>query len=397
MSIIKIRPRYIKHVNNDLLDIYARLNDLSAELQSLQYSIDWEIRSRKGIDSRLNDSNHDLKELASSLRQLYSMIDYSIDNYIRTENYLTRKINFTLNQSKSPSNGLQAGNGNTNRGKHPDAIDRILNFFDSINKSMSKGDALLVGSQLASVVTSSFFSRGLMVHYRNGKPSFLRKVLGNYEFKVTVDRSWRNNSRYSNKIANKIHRFMTMTPRNGMERAIKSFLNTYKDPGSLLKHLAGFPKNSPSIMKGIDLSNSFQSRIKTGTKDVAEKIANARGFTSVAKKIPIVGAGISITANFSEFSKDSNKDLNIGEKTGRFFSGIVSDAGAIAVGAKIGAVAGGIGGPVGVVVGGAVGGLIGAAGSILLEDEVKDVGEKIGGAIQEGLTKTFSSIESWFS
>jgi hypothetical protein len=65
---------------------------------------------------------------------------------------------------------------------------------------------------------------------------------------------------------------------------------------------------------------------------------------------------------------------------------------------------GSLGGPVGIVVGGAVGALVGGVGSIVFEDQIKAVGEKFGGAVEEGIkdigagiNNTFKSVGSWFN
>ena len=65
---------------------------------------------------------------------------------------------------------------------------------------------------------------------------------------------------------------------------------------------------------------------------------------------------------------------------------------------------GSLGGPVGIVVGGAVGALVGGVGSIVFEDQIKNVGEKLGGAVEKGIkdigagiNNTFKSVGSWFN
>ena len=85
-------------------------------------------------------------------------------------------------------------------------------------------------------------------------------------------------------------------------------------------------------------------------------------------------------------------------------AGITADVVAISAGAKVGAMIGSLGGPVGIVVGGAVGALVGGVGSIVFEDQIKDVGEKLGGAVEkglkgigEGINNTFKSVASWFN
>lgn len=145
-------------------------------------------------------------------------------------------------------------------------------------------------------------------------------------------------------------------------------------------------------MKASTLTKAFEKRITLGAKEVARTVAEAKGFTKVGKRIPLVGSLISVAAGFGELVNPENAGKTRVEKIGRATASIAGDFGAIAVGAKAGAMIGSLGGPLGVVIGGAVGGLAGGFASTMLGDEIKDLGEK--GA--NGAVNIYKSVKSWF-
>lgn len=286
-------------------------------------------------------------------------------------------------------------------------VHKVLSYFKTINDGLSAGDIALVGSQVLSVATSTFLMRNLKINYVGGKPTVGQRFRGQYKFTVTAKPSWTSRTGYSSKIANYIHKFTQTTPTNPLLKRVHSFVSSYRGPAALLKHAAGFSKNVNAAMHGTTLMGRFHERITIGSKEVAQNLAKSKGFTSVAKRIPILSTVISVGANATEFVDPKNASLSNAEKFGRFGAGVGADIVAIAGGAKVGAMIGSVGGPVGVVVGGAVGGLVGGIVSSKFGDQIKDVGQKvagfaedvgkkIGGAVEDFGKSVFKSVSSWF-
>ncbi|MEH7181027.1 hypothetical protein [Neobacillus vireti] len=388
MPPIKIQTEYIKQTSASIGHMAQKVSEVSDGLSALKHSVDHEIMNRGNLRSRFNAAITSSHQLETKLRDLNRFIAQSMDKYCQTETELTKKSESALNLESKKS-----------------TIASILDVFDYINGKLSVGDAALVGTQLFTIALSTTISRKLKINYIGGKPKFWKKIKGDYKFTVGAHSTWksRGRGRYDSKLARAIYNFSKSSPSNPIVKKLHKLAASYDNPSAILKHAAGFPKNLNQL-KGDTLSNTFQKRITTGTKEIAEHIFDAKGLTKVAKKVPVAGWVISLAANGAEFVDPDNANKTIGEKTGRAAAGITADIIAISAGAKAGALIGSLGGPVGIVVGGAVGALAGGVGSIVYGDQIKDVGEKFGGAIEEGIkdlgagiNNTFKSVGSWFN
>lgn len=388
MSPIRIQTDYVKQTGASIGPMSQKVSEVSDALSTLRYSIDHEIMNRGNLRSRFNAAITTSHQLETRIRDLNRFIAQSMDQYCRTESELTKKSETALNLESKKS-----------------TIASILNAFDYINGKLSVGDAALVGTQLFTIALSAGISRKLKINYIGGKPTFWKKIKGDYKFTVGAHPSWksRGRGRYDSKLARAIYNFSKSSPTNPVVKQLQKIAASYNNPSALLKHAAGYPKNL-NLLKADTLSGTFQKRISTGTKEIAEHIIDAKGWTKVARKVPFVGWGISIAANSAEFVDPDNKGKTGGEITGRAVAGLTADIVAISGGAKIGAMIGSVGGPAGIVVGAGVGALVGGVGSIVFGDQIKDVGEKVGGAIEEGIkdigagiNNTFKSVGSWFN
>ncbi|MFJ7829329.1 ribonuclease YeeF family protein [Peribacillus sp. NPDC097284] len=280
--------------------------------------------------------------------------------------------------------------------------------FAYINGKMSFGDNVLVGYQAVSSMSTMFLSKKLSIHYFGSKPTLWQKLKGNYEFSVKADPSWTSKGKHSSKVSKWLLDFSRSTPTNPVMQKLQKFAASYTSPSHMLKHLAGFPKNFERST-GKDLVKGTTERIKTnGTTGLLSKAAGARGLTSAAKRIPLVGIPISAASNLGEFANPENSNKSFSENAGRFAFGFTTDMVAIGSGAKIGATIGSIGGPVGIVIGGAVGGLAGGVVSSTFGDQIKDVGGKVGkvtgkvikksGALVDDIGSNIkNSVSSWFN
>ena len=388
MPPIKIQTDYVKQTGASIGPMSQKVSEVSTGLSVLRYSIDHEIMNRGNLRSRFNAAITSANQLETRIKNLDRFIAQSMDQYCRTETELTKKSESALTPESKES-----------------TIASILNVFNYINGKLSLGDTALIGTQIFTIALSAGISRKLKINYIGGKPRFWKKIKGDYKFTVGAHPSWksRGRGRYDSKLARAIYNFSKSSPTNPIVKQLHKLAASYNNPSALLKHAAGFPKNL-NLLKADTLSGTFQKRITTGTKEIAEHIIDAKGWTKVAKKVPLVGWGISIAANSAEFVDPDNAGKTGGEKTGRAVAGLTADFVAISGGAKVGAMIGSLGGPVGIVVGGAVGALVGGVGSIVFEDQIKAGGEKLGGAIEEGIkdigagiNNTFKSVGSWFN
>jgi hypothetical protein len=385
---IRIQTEYVKQTSASIGPMSQMVSEVSNGLSALRYSINHEIMNRGNLRSRFNSAISTTHQLETRLRNLDRFIAQSMYQYCRTETELTKKSESSITSESKKS-----------------TIASILNVFNYINGKLSIGDAALVGTQLFTIALTAGLSRRLKINYIGGMPSLLQKIKGDYKFSVGSHPSWksRGRGRYDSKLARAIYNFSKSSPTNPVVKPLHKVAATYNNPSALIKHAAGFPKNL-NLLKADTLSGTFQKRITTGTKEIAEHLIDAKGWTKAAKKIPLVGWGISLAANTAEFVNPDNAGKTGGEITGRAAAGVAADFVAIGAGAKVGAMIGSVGGPVGIVVGGAVGALVGGVGSIVFEDQIKDVGEKLGGAVEKGINdigaginNTFKSVGSWFN
>lgn len=388
MPPIRIQTDYVKQTGASIGPMSQKVSEVSDGLSALRYSIDHEIMNRGNLRSRFDAAITSANQLETRIRNLDRFIAQSMDQYCRTETELTKKSESAITPESKKS-----------------TIASILNVFNYINGKLSLGDAALVGTQLFTIALSTGISRKLKINYIGGKPTFWKKIKGDYKFTVGAHSSWksRGRGRYDSKLARAIYNFSKSNPTNPIAKQLHKVVASYHNPSALIKHAAGFPKNL-NLLKADTLSGTFQKRITTGTKEITEHLIDAKGWTKVAKKVPMAGMVISVAANAAEIWDPDNADKTRGERLGRTFAGISSDLVAIGAGAKVGAMIGSVGGPVGIVVGGAVGALVGGVGSIVFEDKIKDVGEKLGGAVEtgikdigDGINNTFKSVGSWFN
>lgn len=409
MSRITIKPSQVMGISPQLGSVASKLSQVEGGVASVRNSIDYRILARTSARPQLNEASQSIEQLEAKVRKLQSFLNLSVSRYSSTERYLNGAF-MTMEAARSMNPATQPSGKKTVESSSKDTsslVHKILSYFDSVNKGLSMGDIALVGSQLLSVATSSFLMRNLTINYPDGKPTKWQRFRGQYKFTVTANPSWTSRTGYSSKIAKYIHDFSRSTPTNPISKMAHSFVSSYRGPAALLKHAAGFSKNVNAAMHGSTLMGRFYERITIGSKEVAQNLAKAKGFTSVAKRIPILSTVISVGANATEFVDPKNANLSTTEKFGRFGAGVGADILAIAGGAKVGAMIGSFGGPVGIVVGGAVGGLVGGIVSSKFGDQIKDVGEKVagfaedvgkkvGGAVEDFGKSVFKSVGSWF-
>lgn len=400
MQSIKFKGGFVHSLNPEVKQLASKVGIIQDDVYQVKGSLDARISGRRSIGANLAKAGNSISRLEQRLNELYGFINRSVEGYTTAENSVNKKAESLVvswnrafgaehctkemlhQRSKPKGEGLD---------KKSSSIYDILKYFEAMNQKMSLFDIALIGSQTTGVGAALAISRRLDIDYIDGRPSLWQRLKGGYKFSVSADASWTSKGRYSSKTAKLIHDFSKSTPSNLIAKQLHKFVTSYTSPASLLKHAAGFPKNA-TMMKASTLTKAFEKRITLGAKEVARTVAEAKGFTTVGKRIPLVGSLISVAAGFGELVNPENAGKTRVEKIGRATASIAGDLGAIAVGAKAGAMIGSLGGPLGVVVGGAVGGLVGGVASTMLGDEIKDLGEK--GA--NGVGNVYKSVKSWF-
>ncbi|WP_148357615.1 ribonuclease YeeF family protein [Peribacillus simplex] len=406
----------IKSITTELVDETNNAIDLVSDIVSVQRLNDQQFhshiqRANKEIDQTIEDlGNFDrtqtkeldsveqdiqlMKSYISEIQAMFRSGELSVEKYNAEQ--LKEKPNFEKLESQLTKTRLMAiGNVFTSP-------------FDPINQQMSMGDTILAGYQAASTIGILASTRKLQVHYFGKTPSLWQKIKGKYEFTVKTDPSWTSKGKHSDKLAKWLLNF-ARSPilTNPVMRTLQSSIKSYQSPAHLYKHLAGFPKNFDRV-SGMEFMKGNQARMSTGTKEVIGKTITKSGLAKVGMRIPGVGTGISVVANFGELFTTENKNKSTAEKIGRFTGGFAADMLTIAAGAKIGATIGSVGGPVGIIVGGSVGALAGGIASSKVGDIAKDFGgkvgkevdkttRKIGSAITEAGGKLKKSISSWYN
>lgn len=270
-------------------------------------------------------------------------------------------------------------------------LDVITNFFSKINQALTFSDNVM--TTLKAGFAAAFGATGFLTD----NPLLKVNIKPGNKFTLTAGNSWKASSRYSNPIANAIHKIQKApAPTNFFGRQLSNFLKSYDNPSSVMKHFLGFKKNVTSAVRADTLSQYTTARAKYGTKELLSDLTAKAGFSKVSKAIPFVGSGVVIASNFSEITKPENADKTMTDRVARFSAGTVMDLGAAAAGAKIGGTLGAALGPVGIVAGGAVGAVAGTILSSKLKEPVTDIVGKTVNKIEEGVGKAFKSIGSWF-
>lgn len=400
MQSIKFKGGFIQDLNPETKRLASKVGVIQNGLNQVKGSLDARISGRHSIGANLIKAESSISRLEQRLNELYGFLNRSIEGYSTAENSVKRKAlslavswnrSFGAQQYNRPLVPQRSKSKSETFDQKSSSIYDILKYFDAINQKISLFDIALIGSQAAGVGTALAISRRLDIDYLDGRPSLWQRLKGGYKFSISADASWTSKGRYSSKTAKLIYDFSKSSPSNIIAKQLHKFVTSYTSPASLLKHAAGFPKNA-TVMKASTLTKAFEKRITLGAKEVARTVAEAKGFTKVGKRIPLVGSLISVAAGFGELVNPENAGKTRVEKIGRATASIAGDFGAIAVGAKAGAMIGSLGGPLGVVIGGAVGGLAGGFASTMLGDEIKDLGEK--GA--NGAVNIYKSVKSWF-
>lgn len=91
MAVIKVDMNNVRNENIDLLMFRNELNRIINELECLRAYVPYNVQSRRDIDLRLKKAKNQLFQVEQRIIDLYKMVNYSMDEYSKTEYELCRK------------------------------------------------------------------------------------------------------------------------------------------------------------------------------------------------------------------------------------------------------------------------------------------------------------------
>lgn len=92
MSKIDIKVDTVRSINKDVNELAKKVRTIKTGVASVQHGIDYQIRSRGGIDNQINKAVSDLNDLEHQLTRLYQFIETSMDLYIKTDDKVKSEI-----------------------------------------------------------------------------------------------------------------------------------------------------------------------------------------------------------------------------------------------------------------------------------------------------------------
>lgn len=229
---------------------------------------------------------------------------------------------------------------------------------------------------------------------------------GKGNFTVAVRSDWRQkNGKYASKMATLIHKALKTAGKLPGGYAAKLVSKYNNSPGRLLRELIGLKagttvKSYIGVLREsltfLDFKKDAAKQYKKFPIDVKatlKQFTTTEGVKKIVTKIPFAGILFSVVMNGGETISDKHKYKSDWEKGGRAAAGIGMDVGVAGLttgGAVIGSLI--CPGP-GTIIGGAIGAAAGITASIIMEDKVKEVGEKAGKWVGDQAKKIGDQVE----
>lgn len=91
MSLIDIKINTVRTVNKTVDNLANQVGDNANRVSSVRHAIDYQIRSRAGIDWRLATIVSDLNKVEHDLYRLYQFIDHSLDLYLQADDKVSSR------------------------------------------------------------------------------------------------------------------------------------------------------------------------------------------------------------------------------------------------------------------------------------------------------------------
>ncbi|KZM53797.1 T7SS effector LXG polymorphic toxin [Aeribacillus pallidus] len=283
---------------------------------------------------------------------------------------------------------------------------------DAIELSVQEGDSTFVGAIAEWLDSLGKFNGGLSVAKGLLAVHVLRTGLltltkdGNGNFIIKTSKAWVKgaNKKYESKLAEIIYQLLQKGEKNSSIVIKRALAKYHKAPSGVLRDLIGLPSKANKISFGklvaqyhkilvFDENLLKQYKVKIDIKSTVRQFTDTKSALKLIKRLPFAGTLFSVGTNMGEFFSDDNRYKSEFEKFGRFSAGLGLDVG-VAATTSAGAYIGSLIAPgVGTIIGGAIGAGVSIVGSWLIEDTVKDWGEKVGREIEEGFEKVGREIE----
>jgi toxin YxiD len=282
---------------------------------------------------------------------------------------------------------------------------------NAIELSVQEGDSTIVGAvaewldSLGKFNGALTVAKGLVaVHVlRTGLLTLSKDGKGNFIIKASQTWLKGANKKYESKLAERIYQLLEKGDKNSSNIIKRMLAKYHKAPSGVLRELIGLNPKTNRISFGKIVAKQHkilvfdekllkQYNAKVDIKSTARQFTDTKSVSKLLKRVPLGGILFSVSTNMGEFFSDENQYKSLTEKSGRFAAGIGLDlgvAGTTSAGAYIGSLI--APGP-GTIIGGAIGAGVGIVGSWLIEDDVKDFGEKVAKEIVEGVQETIQEI-----
>lgn len=372
----------IEDINQDFNEVRDLVSASPLSTTSIHYSIESaRIHNKSTIDElneidqqsvkELKKSLEDLKDVSSFIKKIKTWSSKGIvinENTIKEiNNYFTK--NDTLTDLIDSAVELSVEQGDST------VIGDVADWLDKMGK-FKGGTEILKATGAAGVL----LSKGLILR-KDGKGNFI----------VSTHPDWKQkNGKYNSKLADTIHGILKKGSNSSIPFIKEYFSKFQNSPGRLLRTLVGLNPRTGTIslrkvledrFKILQFSDNKLRQYKSWPVDVKKTINQFKDSGSAKKllsKIPYAGIAFSLTTNAGDYFSDDNKYKSKSARIGRVAAGIGLDVGVSGLttgGAVIGTM---ICPGIGTIIGGAVGAAIGIGGSFLVEDKVKEIGEKAG-------------------
>lgn len=371
----------IDDINQDFNEVRDLVSAPPLSTTSIHYSIETtRLHNKTTIDDLIELDQQSVKELKKSLEDLQSIASF------------IKKI------KTWSSKGIEIKESTIEEINEYFTKNNVLNqLIDSaVELSVEQGDSTVLGDVADWLDKMGKFKGGTEILKATGAVTVLlskRITLiktGNGKFSIRAHPDWVQNSqgKYNSKLAGIIHDVLKKGSNSSVAFIQNYFSKFNNSPARVLRSLIGLQPHLNSVSykdlignklakyseHALDAYKAFPYDVKA----TVNQLNDINQVKALVKKIPAVGTAFSFLTNAGEFVSDKNKHKSNFEKAGRAVAGIGLDAGTVAL-TSAGAIAGSaiLPGP-GTVIGGAIGAGAGIILSFILEDKVKDMGEKVG-------------------
>jgi hypothetical protein len=387
----------VNSINQYFFDVADLVHGIPVQILSFQNSmisaknhahitVDALAQLDENISHSLTSMQEQLAEIRSFTQKLHEWtkggVFLSKEQIKEIENYISETDTFKKMIDEAIELSVQEGDSTF--------VGAVADWLDSLGKF---NGVLTVAKGLLAV---HVLGTGLLTLSKDGKGNFI----------IKASPAWVKgaNKKYESKLAERIYQLLEKGDKNSSNIIKRALAKYHKAPSGVLRELIGLHGKTNRISFGkivtqyhkilvFDESLLKQYKVKVDIKSTIRQFTDTKSALKLIKRLPFAGTLFSVGTNMGEFFSEDNRYKSEFEKFGRFSAGLGLDVG-VAATTSAGAYIGSLIAPgVGTIIGGAIGAGVGIVGSLLIEDTVKDWGEKVGREIEEGFEKVGQEIE----